>query len=205
MKRLLLSAAAAALVAAVSAVSLGPATDARAEGRWRFTFERGDFGALVAGGGPHYYLRYKVKNTTGEDRKPRIRLEVQTDTGRSHGDHYDGPTYRAVAKKAGKTRIDSTLRMRVRDLPDGETAEAMAQFGRIDPNSDKFEVRVYGLWDPIVRDREGVVWSERRVLVLKYERSGDEYGRWADPIRFVSKKEEVEGKPVKLYATRPER
>ena len=57
----------------------------------------------------------------------------------------------------------------------------------------------YARLDPVVRDKRGTVWKERRVLVLKYRRYGDEYNRPSDPISFVSRSEEVEGEPVKLY------
>lgn len=196
MKRILLAVASVAALAAAAFV-VYPSADAA--GRWRLDFEPGDMKVVVAGGGPHYYLRYEVKNGTDAARTPRIRLALQTETGKTHGDHYDGAAFRAVAKRAHKTSIDSTLRLRSSELEAGASGDAMAQFGRIDPNADNFEVRVYGLWDPIVRDRRGVVWSERRVLVLKYARTGDEYRRHEDPIRFVGKSQEVEGEPVKLH------
>ncbi len=202
MKRTLLAtrtalAVMAAAAITVAAVLASPSADAG--DRWRLDFEAGDLAAIVAGGSPHYYMQYTVTNGTDAARKPRIRLEVQTETGKSHGDHYDGATSRAVAKRAGKASLDSTLRIRRRDLDAGASAGALAHFGRIDPNADKFEVRVYGLWDPVYRDRRGIAWSERRVLVLKYARTGDEYRRHEDPIRFVGKSEEVEGEPVKLH------
>ena len=76
--------------------------------------------------------------------------------------------------------------------------DGLAHFGRIDPNADELEVRVYGLFDPVWRDRKGNVFSERRVLVLKYRRYGDEYNRPDDAISLVSTSQEVEGEPVLL-------
>ena len=196
MKRILIAAVSVVAVAATAFVAY-PQADAAA--RWRLDFEPGELKVIVAGGSPHYYLPYTVKNGTDAARAPRIRLALETETGKTHGDHFDGATFKAVARKTHVDSIDSTLRLRTKELGAGASGSAMAQFGRIDPNADNFEVRVYGLWDAIVRDRRGVVWSERRVLVLKYARTGDEYRRHEDPIRFVSKSQEVEGERVKLH------
>jgi hypothetical protein len=40
--------------------------------------------------------------------------------------------------------------------------------------------------------------KENRVLAITYERTGDEFGRDADPIRFVREGWKVLGDPVKL-------
>ena len=83
-------------------------------------------------------------------------------------------------------RTKSTAKIRAAELAAGASVDGLANFGRIDPNADDLEVRVYGLFDPVWRDRKGNVYSERRVLVLTYGRQGDEYNRQDDPITLVS-------------------
>ena len=61
-------------------------------------------------------------------------------------------------------------------------------------------MRVYGLYDPVTRDRKGNVFAENRVLVLNFRRYGDEYSRHEDAITLVSTDEELEGEPVLLQA-----
>jgi hypothetical protein len=83
----------------------------------------------------------------------------------------------------------------------GASVQCVANFGSLDPNADEFDVRVYGLWDPVVRTRQGRVYKESRILVMHFTRKGDEYGRNEDRIRLDDKREEVEGELVELYST----
>ncbi len=195
MKRILIATAAAA--ALFGAVALAPES-ADAAGRWRINFTPGEMANVISGGKASYYMTYSVKNASGSARKAPIRIELRTETKKTYGDHYDAGTSRAVAKDEGKVR-HSTRAIRSTELADSGAADGLASFGRIDPNADELEVRVYGLWDPIVRDKRGRTFAERRVLVLKYKRSGDEYNRPSDTITFVSRAEEVEGEPKQLH------
>ena len=94
MHRLLLPVAAVALGAALVA---GPS--AEAGGRRLFRFEAGTFQSVVSGAGPrkstNYVLDYKITNATDAAAKPRIRLEIKTDTGKSHGDAQDATAFAA--------------------------------------------------------------------------------------------------------------
>jgi len=107
----------------------------------------------------------------------------------------------AAARSLRNESLSSTATLRGTPIASKATAHGVANFGRIDPNADELTVRVHGLWDPVVRTRQGKVFRENRVLVLQFARRGDEYERPMDPIRFVSKKEVVEGDPVELYST----
>lgn len=195
-------AGAAALVALVAS----GADEAGASGRRLVNFDRGTmqpvFAADSTGAGTtSYVLDYTASNAVDKGVKPGIRLELRTDTGKTYGDAFDTTTWRAATKALHrKTEPASTASIRSAELAVGASVEGLANFGSIDPNADGFEVRVYGLWDPVYRDRQGRTWSENRVLVLSYARTGDEYDRHYDAIRLVSSKETLDGDRVQLHA-----
>jgi hypothetical protein len=203
-RNLLLSASAAALFGAVAAfVGVGPSAQAGG-GRSHFEFAPGEMTVAITGHGRNaasYYLPYTVKNPMDEAGTPRIYVEVKTETGKTYGDHPDTKVVAAAAKSLKTKDLKTTLEIRSQELAAGGSAQAVANFGNIDPNADDITVRVYGLWDPIVRTRQGKVFSEKRVLVLQFARYGDEYDRPMDPIKLKSSKEELEGDPVELYTT----
>lgn len=191
-------------VAVIGLMAADVSGDSRAEaaGRWRLDFDAGNFAHAVIksvdGSTAHYYLTYSVTNGTDEARDARLRVELRTDTEKVYADRYDTAVAEKAKKKHKMDSLSSTFGLRSEALESGASKDAIAVFGQLDPNADELEVRVYGLWDPIYRDLKGRTWSERRVLVLKYERPGDEYGRASDTVRFVSSKQEVEGEPVLL-------
>ncbi len=199
MKRYLIAAAAVAGLVA-GAVSAMPAADAA--GIRLLNFQAGEFTNVIAGGSAHYYLTYTLSNSRDEASRPKLRLELRTDTDKTYGDHFDARTYAAVAKAARRESYPSSAKIRSADLAAGASIEGLAHFGRIDPNADALEVRVYGLFDPVWRDRKGNIFSERRVLVLQFKRQGDEYNRQDDPIALVSSSQEVEGEPVLLSSAK---
>lgn len=196
MKRYLIAAAAVAgLVAGV--VSAAPSADAG--GIRLLNFQPGELTSTITAGASHYYLTYSLANPADEARRPRLRIELRTETEKTYGDHYDARVFEAAAKDQDKEGgYTSSASLRSEDLAAGASADGLANFGRIDPNADELTVRVYGLFDPIWRDKKGNVYSERRVLVLKYRRYGDEYSRHLDRITLQSTTEEVEGEPVLL-------
>lgn len=151
-------------------------------------------------GSTSYVLDYKLANAIDKAVKPGVQFVLRTETKKDYGDHYDAAAFRAAAKALGlKAAPASTATLRGTELAAGGTAEGLAHFGNFDPNSDSFQVRVYGLWDPVFRDKQGRTWSERRVLVLSYRRAGDEYDRQLDEIRLESSKEELEGELVRIH------
>lgn len=200
MNRSLLIPAAAALVLG-AALAVGPSADAG--GRRLLRFEAGTFQSVVSGTGArkatNYVLDYKLTNTTDGAVRPRIRLEVRTDTGKVHGDAHD-PAASAAAAKALRLKAapSSTAQLRTADVDSGATASGLACFGTVDPHARVLEVRVYGLNDRVYRDLQGRVWAENRVLVLTYDRPGDEFDRQLDPVTLRSVKEIVDGDPVHL-------
>jgi hypothetical protein len=206
MKKPILLGASAALVA-LAAFSASGGADAG--GRQLVQIAYGEFQPVFAGlkpgdpGKTMYVLDYKLTNVIDKGVTPRVHLELRTETGKTFGDSYDGATFRAAAKALRReTAPASTVSIRSSELGAGASVDGLANFGAIDPNADDFEVRVYGLWDPVFRDRNGRTWAEKRVLVLKYSRTGDEYDRQYDAIRLTSAKEEVEGDVVELGKVR---
>ena len=195
---------AAALAASVAAF----APDAAVAGGSRLLkFETGTMQPVFAStggkGATNYVLDYKASNAAGKDIRPGLRLELRTETSKTYGDAYDAATSKAAAKALGrKDELSSTAAIRGADLASGSSADGLADFGAIDPNADTFQVRVYGLFDPVYRDKQGRTWVENRVVVLSYSRSGDEYDRQLDPIRLDSTKEELEGDPVQLHTAK---
>ena len=198
MHRLLLPVAAVALGAALAA---GPS--AEAGGRRLFRFEAGTFQSVVSGAGArkstNYVLDYKITNTTDAAAKPRIRLEIKTDTGKSHGDAHDATASAAAARALHlKTAPAATSHLRAAEVGAGETVAGLACFAGVDPHARVLEVRVYGLNDRVYRDLQGRVWAEKRALVFTFDRPGDEYDRHLDTPTLRSVKEVVEGEPVHL-------
>ena len=168
--------------------------------RWKLDLTPGELQPALPGGAPaSYFLPVTVANNTDHPIRPRLRFELRTNTGRTYGAYYD-PRVQAFAEKAlKKDRLGSVAGLRAEDLAAGAKAEAFANFGHIDPNADTLTVHVYGLWDPVVRTKAGNVVKETRVLVLTFDRTGDEYDRQHDPITLTSSKEEIEGEVVELY------
>ena len=201
-KNLLLFGAAGAV--AMVATAFVAVDRANAGGRMLVKFAPGTMQPVFAGpagsGATNYVLDYKVTNAADAALKPGVRLELRTETKMTFGDSYDAGTWKAAKERLGaKEDLSSAATIRSTELAGGASVNGLANFGTIDNNADKFEVRVYGLWDPVYRDRQGRTWAEKRVLVLSYSRSGDEYDRQLDPIHLDSVKEELEGEATQLH------
>jgi len=202
-RKLLLWSVPAALLAFGAVICGTKAADAGG-GRARFDFVPGDMSVAITGHGRNaasYYLPYTLKNPMDDARTPRLYIEVTTETNKTYGDRPDVKVVAAAAKDLKIADMKTTADLRSQDLAAGASAHAVADFGNIDPNADDITVKVYGLWDPVVRTRQGKVYNEKRVLVLQYRRYGDEYDRPMDPITLTSSTEEVQGDVVELYST----
>ena len=192
--------AAAALIAPSMETALGGAMR-------KFRLTPGEMDDVIAmhgdQGEARYYLKYRLSNASGAEETPRIKLVLTTDTGKRYVDYRDAAVMKALkASSASKQAPATASSLRKAAMAADGEADAVAVFGAIDPNADELQVRVYGLWQPIIRDRKGRKFLERRVLVLDYSRSGDEYNRHDDPIKLVKSSEEVEGDPVEIPRAR---
>jgi hypothetical protein len=198
------SAVALAALAAGALLAATAGASAEAQGRAHFAFEPGRMENAVVGvegaRSTRYFLPYKVTNAAGDARRPDVRLELRTDTGKTYDDRYDPWVFRAAKERMRRAEpFQSSAALRQTEVEPGKGGEALANFGAIDPHADVLEVWVHGLWDPVVRDRRGVVRTERRVLVLTFDRPGDEYHRHLDPVRLRSRREVLESEPVELH------
>lgn len=196
-----------ALAGALTFASTAPADAAgKRAGRLLVKLEPGTLQPVFAAGptgrgANHYVLDYRVSAATGAAVRPRLRLELRTETQKTYHDCYDPATWEAAPKALRRrTAPASTAEIRSADLAPGGAVDGLANFGAVDPNADDLEVRVHGLWDPVFRDRHGRTWRENRVLVLTFGRKGDEYDRQYDEIRLLSSEETVEGEVAEVHA-----
>ncbi len=131
-----------------------------------------------------WYMLYEIENRTGEARKPVLRTEIRTDTGKTFGDTCD-PMAIAAVKKAKEIKEIGTASDLRAGIDDGRKVSCIATFGEVDPYAKKLEVRMYGLCDPITQVKGKEVY-EIRYWQVKYERKGDEFGRTEDAWKQVS-------------------
>ncbi|MHC4469920.1 MAG: hypothetical protein ACYTDY_16860 [Planctomycetota bacterium] len=164
--------------------------------RWKLDFERGklDFVAQKDALGKvtlHWYLTYKIANKTKKEVPLQIAIHAKTDTNKTYRDSIDPLAQRALEKQM-KKKFKNALAMGRGKIKAGETLEAVAFFGDLDPNYDRLDVHVAGLVDPIDQVK-GKLFYEKKVLILTYLRPGDEFGAAADPITFKGEKWITEG------------
>jgi hypothetical protein len=128
-------------------------------------------------------------------------MEIRTETGKTHADAADPAAFAAAARLMHvQAPPPSTGALKATDVERNASVQGMACFGTVDPHADVLEVRVSGLFDRVYRDRQGRVFSENRVLVLRYLRPGDAFDRAIDPVTLTGTREEVVGTPVQLNA-----
>ena len=179
-----------ALFGLAAAALLSAASVAAAEGlRWQLGFRHAtptwikvqDAGESST---VRWYMTYTVENRTGEARKPVIRAEIRTDTGKTFGDTGDPRTIAAFKKAANLDEVATFLDLR-KGIEDGKAVKCIATFGRVDDYATKLELRVYGLEDPVTMVKGKQVF-EVRYWSVQYERKGDEFRRTEDPWKTVS-------------------
>jgi hypothetical protein len=184
-------AAAAVLAAVLSAV--GGASVALADAlpglRWQLGFKNETpTWVRIPGAGDKttiaWYMSYTVENKTGAARKPAIRAELRTDTGKTFIDGGD-PLVIAAVKKALDVKEISTASDLHKGIADGAKASCVATFGDVDKYAKKIELRVYGLMDPVTMVKGKEVF-EVKYWSVKYERKGDEFGRTEDKWKAMS-------------------
>jgi hypothetical protein len=125
-----------------------------------------------------WYMLYDVENKTGETRKPALRAEIRTDTGKTFADTVDPLTIAAVKKKGDEKELSTSADLR-NGIDDGKKLRCIATFGHVDDYAKKLELRVYGLCDPVTQVKGKEVY-EVRYWQVKYERKGDEFNRTED-------------------------
>lgn len=185
MKPLTAFAAAAVLAAASLAVADGPGL------RWELGFKHDtpSWVKIEGTGGKSavkWYMTYRVENATGAARKPAVRAVLLADTVRNNEfpDTGDAATVKAVKEKTGAKELSTAADLRA-GIEDGKTVSCVATFGGLNDEAKKFELRVYGLMDPVTQVKGKEVF-EVKYWSAKYERKGDEFQRTEDPWKLVS-------------------
>ena len=93
MKRFLFAAAAVVGLIAVAATS---APSADAAGLRLMNFNPGSFDNVIHNGSAQYYLTYSLENAREEAARPKLRIELRTETDKTYGDSFSA----AVAERA---------------------------------------------------------------------------------------------------------
>lgn len=81
--------------------------------------------------------------------------------------------------------------LKVPAIKAGETVRCVAIFRGPDPEADRLEVAFRGLSNDVIMEKTGAPNERKlteRVLVLAYDRPGDEYHRSSDPIEYAGRK-----------------
>jgi hypothetical protein len=183
----ILGLAAAGLLAA--AVSAGPASADAAGLRWELGIrtETPTWVRVPEAEGRTrlvWTMFYTVENKTGETRKPAVRAEIRTDTGKKFPDTNDALAVLAVKKKHQLDSLPTAVDL-LKGIEDGKSMRCLATFGAVDDRAKKLELRIYGLHDPI-HAVKGKQVHEIRYWCVKYERKGDEFGRSEDDWKTTS-------------------
>jgi hypothetical protein len=172
--------------------------------RWKLdiTYGTPDFVSLEdALGNIHlcWYLTYTVTNNTDQEIPLGIGIKAETDTGKKYRDSIAPLAEKALKEKTGK-EYKNALAMRKGKIGPGDKIEAVALFGSLDPNWDVLTVHIAGLYDT-VDVVDGKKFFEKKVLVISWERPGDEFESSVDPITFKSKKWVIEGERREIPQT----
>jgi len=129
-------------------------------------------------------MAYTVENKTGETRKPAVRAEIRTDTNKKFLDTNDVLALKAMKKKLQDDSLATAVDL-LKGIEEGKSVRCVATFGSLDDHAKKLELRIYGLHDPVTMVK-GKEVHEIRYWRVKYERSGDEFGRTEDAWKTTS-------------------
>ena len=156
----------------------------------------GDGGSATASletGRLYWYLPYTLKNSGEKAGSFFVTIRAYSDKGRRYSDlalpyvekRIEKLEQRELRSKADLLADGEGLGAYVQFDP-GREQECVAIFNPIDPEADKITVRVHGLIDDIeIEELPGGGFKvTERVLVLKYERPGDEFYTSLDSFEF---------------------
>lgn len=172
--------------------------------RWslKFNYEKPEYIRVQDSTGEiqtHWYMIYSLTNPTDRDLHISVELKVITDDEHVYYNSlYPGVEKLVEAQKNQK--FLNVLEMKGEDLSGtiaaGETKLGIALFGRIDDEMDTMNIHITGLVD-VVSHEGTTVFKEVKVLILTYQRKGDEFNRHLDLLHYVrkewivTKKEEI--------------
>lgn len=141
----------------------------------------------------------KVENELkGEFPKLRFFISLYTETDKSYND-ISSSLIRNMAERRLHKKLLTVSDIASADLTEGETVDGVAIFQDVDPEADKFEIRVMGLGKRIVPSyypghilKAGLPYKAklRKALRFAYERPGDAATRAAAKVTLVSRTNE---------------
>jgi hypothetical protein len=156
---------------------------------WQLDLEIEKLGSLTVSPRPGHaetvwYVLYTVTNETGEERPFRPHFRIETDTEKTYFETVSPEAARTLEIRLGR-EVKTSAQMEP-TIADGETREAVAFFGTLDPAFDRVQVAVTGIRDVVYR--VGLKrFYEKRSLVFEWKRPGDEYYVDRDIVQFVKK------------------
>jgi hypothetical protein len=164
--------------------------------RWKLDIEYAtpDWIALTDALGESYVVYYqtiKLTNNTDADVPLKVKMVGKTDSKETYRGTIDPIAKKALEKKKGK-KYKSATEIFKGKLESKKSLDGVVFFGRTDLEWDKLTVRITGLLDPIDKV-DGKLFFEKKVLVLTYDRPGDEFERTKDDITFKGSKWELDG------------
>ena len=153
-------------------------------------------GATVEAGRLYWYLPYTLENKSPKGAKFFISIRAESEKGRRYSDLALPSVEKKVEKLERKKLFSKTDQFKAegglgayQDYPVGKKEECVAIFNPIDPEADIVKIHVHGLVDDLeIEELPGGGYRvTERVLVLTYERPGDEFYTALDSFKFKSR------------------
>ncbi len=153
-------------------------------------------GGSLESGRLYWYLPYTLKNKGEKAGSFFVTVRAYSDKGRRYSDlalpfveeRVEKLERRKLFSKADLLAEGEGIGAYIQYAPDSDR-ECVAIFNPIDPEADEITVHIHGLIDDIEIQElpNGGFKVTERVLVLKYERPGDEFYTSLDSFEFKSR------------------
>ena len=162
---------------------------ARRQGLWTLGFKhKGFMNILVdAPQGPvaHYYVSYRVTNTTGQELTIIPQGKIVTETGQTLFAAPAPKAAYAICERHGRAMLDID-RMAAEKIPAGESRWGLYIFTSLDDKADHLDVYLYGLSNAYkYTDEDNRTGLLRKVYHMKVARPGDADNRHLDKAKIV--------------------
>ena len=146
--------------------------------RWKLDIEYAtpDWVSMTDALGNSYLVWYqtvKLTNNTDGDVPLKVKAIGKTDSNKTYRGTINPLAHKALEKKTGKKYKTATDLMKG-TLGSKKAMDAVHIYGKMDNESDDLTVRITGLVYPIDKV-DGKLFFEKKVLVLSYNRPGDEF------------------------------
>ena len=132
-----------------------------------------------------------ITNNTDGEVPLNLAITASTDTDKTYRDSIAPLAQKKLEKKTGK-KFKNSVDMSTGKIGPGESIDAVAFFGNIDPSWDWLTVKVAGLVETIDKV-DGKLFYEKKVLLTKWYRPGDEFASVDDEIFPKGREWQIEG------------